>query len=330
MNGGGVYGHGATVIVAATVNSGYTFVNWTENGNPVSTDAVYSFTATAHRTLVANFAPLPIAVNDGAGTLQGAAVVIDVLANDLDPAGLGLAVGAVTDGLHGVVAIAGDGQTVTYTPDPAFVGLDLFTYHLRDGNGRMDEALVGVVVAPKTETGAPPQVAPADPAVTATVGFTATQVALRLDLPAGFYTGTLDVTDIFYFVYAQVVTPTGNTSQAPGGLKFGNFVFDLSAYVNGAPLTHLQFGMPVTLTITYDLALLGGLRAETLTLLYWDGVAWSAEGITVAARDPVNHTITVVLAHLSEFGLFASAPTALEPGEEPNLTPRIYLPVVAR
>jgi hypothetical protein len=36
------------------------------------------------------------------------------------------------------------------------------------------------------------------------------------------------------------------------------------------------------------------------------------------------------LAHLSEFGFFASALTALEPGEEPNLTPQIYLPVVAR
>ena len=61
-----------------------------------------------------------------------------------------------------------------------------------------------------------------------------------------------------------------------------------------------------------------------------DGVAWSAEGITVVVHDPAYHTLIVVLTHLSEFGLFASAPTALEPGEEPNLTPQIYLPVVAR
>ncbi len=50
----------------------------------------------------------------------------------------------------------------------------------------------------------------------------------------------------------------------------------------------------------------------------------------MVVRDPANHTLTVVLTHLSKFGLFASAPTALEPGGEPNLTPQIYLPVVAR
>ena len=35
---------------------GYDFVNWTENGNMVSSDANYSFVVTGNRTLVANFA----------------------------------------------------------------------------------------------------------------------------------------------------------------------------------------------------------------------------------------------------------------------------------
>ena len=41
--------------LTATANEGYTFVNWTENGTVVSTNATYSFTVTSNRNLVANF-----------------------------------------------------------------------------------------------------------------------------------------------------------------------------------------------------------------------------------------------------------------------------------
>ena len=57
VSGGGVYANGAGVTVTATSNPGFTFVNWNENGTPVSTSASYHFTANANRTLVANFAP---------------------------------------------------------------------------------------------------------------------------------------------------------------------------------------------------------------------------------------------------------------------------------
>ncbi len=53
--GGGSYEHGQEVTVTATCNEGYRFVNWTEGGLEVSTDAVYSFIATTDRALVANF-----------------------------------------------------------------------------------------------------------------------------------------------------------------------------------------------------------------------------------------------------------------------------------
>lgn len=58
--GGGVSGDGTFVCgssksVTATPNSGYSFVNWTENGNSVSTDATYNFTLSKDRNLVANF-----------------------------------------------------------------------------------------------------------------------------------------------------------------------------------------------------------------------------------------------------------------------------------
>ena len=55
LTGGGTYNYGESCTVVATANEGYDFVNWTENGNAVSTDASYTFTVTGDRTLVANF-----------------------------------------------------------------------------------------------------------------------------------------------------------------------------------------------------------------------------------------------------------------------------------
>ena len=53
--GVGTFNHGETCIVTATPKEGYTFVNWTENGNQVCAEATYSFEVTADRDLVANF-----------------------------------------------------------------------------------------------------------------------------------------------------------------------------------------------------------------------------------------------------------------------------------
>ena len=55
LAGAGVYGHGSTVILTATANAGYTFVNWTLDGSVVSNEPTYTFTATESGTYVANF-----------------------------------------------------------------------------------------------------------------------------------------------------------------------------------------------------------------------------------------------------------------------------------
>ncbi|MBN1991056.1 MAG: InlB B-repeat-containing protein, partial [Bacteroidales bacterium] len=55
VSGAGEYDHGTSVSLTATANTGYTFVNWTEDGTEVSTSATYTFTAESDRTLVANF-----------------------------------------------------------------------------------------------------------------------------------------------------------------------------------------------------------------------------------------------------------------------------------
>ncbi|MDR2085444.1 MAG: C25 family cysteine peptidase [Bacteroidales bacterium] len=55
ITGNGGYEEGADVTLTATPNSGYEFANWTENGNIVSTDAIFSFIVENDRNLVANF-----------------------------------------------------------------------------------------------------------------------------------------------------------------------------------------------------------------------------------------------------------------------------------
>jgi hypothetical protein len=54
-SGAGAYPAGSNATVVATANAGYGFVNWTENGTPVSNSPSYTFAVTADRTLVANF-----------------------------------------------------------------------------------------------------------------------------------------------------------------------------------------------------------------------------------------------------------------------------------
>jgi hypothetical protein len=54
VSGSGTYVNGTAVT--ATTNQGYQFVNWTDNGNQVSTSASSQFIVTGSRNLVANFA----------------------------------------------------------------------------------------------------------------------------------------------------------------------------------------------------------------------------------------------------------------------------------
>lgn len=68
-NGGRVEGGGTYFLpictVKATANEGYNFVNWTENGEEVSTEAEYSFSTWHDRTLVANFVSTALPVIEG-------------------------------------------------------------------------------------------------------------------------------------------------------------------------------------------------------------------------------------------------------------------------
>ena len=88
----------------------------------------------------------PVALNDTATVMDGPAVAIPVMANDVDADGNMLRISAVTQGSRGTVTITGGGTGLTYDPKPLAAGADTFTYTIHDGHGRTDTGTVSVTV----------------------------------------------------------------------------------------------------------------------------------------------------------------------------------------
>ena len=88
IEGAGSYAEGSTCTLTATANAGYTFINWTENGEVVSTDATYSFVVTGNRDLVANFAPSTniLSIGDYTGA-EGEILTVDINLANVDEVG---------------------------------------------------------------------------------------------------------------------------------------------------------------------------------------------------------------------------------------------------
>lgn len=88
----------------------------------------------------------PVAGDDSAVTQVGVPVVMPVLENDTDADGDTLSVATLLQGGHGLATINED-QTVTYAPDPGFMGEDSFWYTVTDGRGGTDTATVSVSIS---------------------------------------------------------------------------------------------------------------------------------------------------------------------------------------
>ena len=116
--------------------------------------------ATANVTITIAVAPqpeLPIAVSDSATTVLQTPVIIDVLANDSDPAGGALTViTATVPATEGTVVINPD-NTLTFTAAPGFLGSATITYTIQNPVGDTASAPVVVQV---TSGNAPPVARP--------------------------------------------------------------------------------------------------------------------------------------------------------------------------
>ena len=55
LTGGGTYESGEDVTINAQPNTGYSFVNWTENGNVISENPQFTFTISSNRNITAHF-----------------------------------------------------------------------------------------------------------------------------------------------------------------------------------------------------------------------------------------------------------------------------------
>ncbi len=142
----------------------------------------------------------PIAVDDFALTGQDEPVDIDLLGNDIgdEP----LSIDTVSDPPNGTAVIDDNGTPndpsddfIVYTPDPGFIGVEMFPYTITDVNGLPAEAIVTVLVGPAflnlTKAVTPAQALPGE-----LVSYTVTvenigpvsipAVSLQDMLPAGF------------------------------------------------------------------------------------------------------------------------------------------------
>ena len=75
VSGGGTYSYGQTCTVHASVNSCYTFDNWTENGNVVSNQLDYSFVVTSNRNLIANLSKETYEITAEVNPIDGGSVI---------------------------------------------------------------------------------------------------------------------------------------------------------------------------------------------------------------------------------------------------------------
>jgi len=129
-----------TYTPTANYNGSDSFTFTVNDGSLTSDPATVSINVTA-------VPDPPIAGDDTASTPEAAPVIISVLGNDSDPDGdtLSIVAGSVSDPPNGSAVDNGDG-TITYTPDPAYVGFDSFAYTVTDGKGGTDTATVTVEV----------------------------------------------------------------------------------------------------------------------------------------------------------------------------------------
>jgi Cellulose binding domain/Bacterial Ig domain/Calx-beta domain/Glycosyl hydrolases family 18 len=130
------------------------------------------------------------------------ATIVNVLANDTDPAGFALSVTAITQPKDGNAVLNKDG-TVTYTPKTGYTGSDSFSYTVSDGHGGTASALVSLTVG--------------TPAATATwpTQFFAPYVDVTL-YPTYNLVSTTQAQGITYYTLA-FVTADSNNQPAWGG-----------------------------------------------------------------------------------------------------------------
>lgn len=171
----------------------------------------------------------PQARNDDVSTPENTPIIIDVLANDIDREGDHLMITDITSPSNGENEINDGGQTITYTPNTNFVGVDTFIYTIFDGVTGTDTATVTVTV---TKGNIPPVLDPIgnkEAVENTALAFTAT--ATDADIPPQTLSFSLagDVPQGASITSAGAFTWTPTEAQGPGSYTFDVVVSDGTA-----------------------------------------------------------------------------------------------------
>jgi Bacterial Ig domain len=122
-----------------------------DNGSPVMCSNATAYLTVIDPTVIQPANTLPVALDDNAITPKATAVIIAVRANDTYTVGtLGLPT-ATTLPANGTVVTNASG-TMTYTPNPTFVGIDTYKYKVCDASNpaKCDTAVVTINVKEAT------------------------------------------------------------------------------------------------------------------------------------------------------------------------------------
>ena len=245
-------------------------------------------TATVTVTVTAVNDP-PVASDDVAVTLEDTAVTVDVVANDSDVDGDALVVTNLGSPANGVVVDNGDG-TVTYTPDPGFVGSDTFTYTANDATADSNTATVTVTV-----TAVAPQVVEvrvasgsddAEERDTGRVSLTSSDLELVVDQNRGAQTVGLRFVGVNVPAGA-VITSAWVQFQAD---ESGSVVTDLLVQGQAAdnPTTFVN--------VSGDISL----RARTVAQVGWSPLAWTTVG--EAGPDQQTSELAAIIQEIVDRG----------------------------
>jgi VCBS repeat-containing protein len=169
----------------------------------ISDAAGATSTATVHVTIT-GVADTPVANPDAYTTAEDTAVIVNALANDIDPDGNPLDRKLVTDPSHGTLAEINDGPNAgawTYTPNPNFYGTDTFTYHAYDGTEFSNTVTVTITVTPVNDA----------PVANPDTYTTAEDTALTVSIPNGVTGNDSDVDDNAALIATVVDTPDHGT-----------------------------------------------------------------------------------------------------------------------
>ncbi|MBI3977782.1 MAG: hypothetical protein HY331_06315 [Chloroflexi bacterium] len=169
----------------------------------------------------------------------------------------------------------------------------------------------GSPTATPTPTAPPATPTPTPTATSAVAGLVLVDAAaapnaeVSAQLPHGSLSLTLPPAGSGDLIRVRVAVPSGPPpaeGTAPGVL-LRDYQFDITLResTTGQPIT--QLAGPLTFVLRYDPARLAGAMAATLELRFWNGTAWSTDGIRTTV-DPVRRELRAQIDHTSRFAVF--------------------------